>query len=387
MELSPVCLGGILHTPLLYVKENPEQRQGRYWIVAKRRRREWGRGWVETRTRASGVRYVARWREGEATRSHTLPAGASEADAWDWLDDRARAERRGVAAPDRTVDDAVTLWREQRESSWSSATRYTYARLVRLHVEPWFGGRRLSALTSDEMRLWVDGALPEAVAVMRSVLGVATREGWIAASPMRSVAVPQRKRRKYQVWSTTECKVILGAVKDDLWWRAFYAVMLSTGVRRGEILSLMWSDVDLDGATVLVRSTVTTDERGRPIQGETTKGKRTRRIALNRQAVDALKRLPERTGYVLSRHGDMASRGYVNDGHRRWCRIADVRPIRVHDIRHTVATILLDAGVPVKVVSDMLGHGSAVTTMDIYQHATAEMHRAAVGQLGDLFED
>lgn len=355
--------------------------------MAKRRRREWGRGWVETRTRASGVRYVARWREGEATRSHTLPAGASEADAWDWLDDRARAERRGVAVPDRTVDDAVTLWREQRRDGWSSSTRFTYNRLVRLHVEPWFGGRKLSALTPDEMRLWVDGALPEAVTVMRTVLEVAVREGWLPASPMRSVRVPRRKRRRHQVWSPTECKAMLDAVKDDPWWRAFYALMLSTGIRRGELLSLKWSDVDLDGSTIFVRSTVTSDEQGRPIQGETTKGKRARRIALTPQAVDALTRLPERAGYVFVRHGEMGTARYANEGHRRWCRVAGVRYIRLHDLRHSVATLLLDAGVPVKVVSDMLGHASAVTTMDIYQHATAEMHRAAVGRLGDLFED
>ena len=357
--------------------------------MARRRRRDWGRGWVEVRPRASGVRYVARWREGDGTRSRTF---GDEGEAWDFLDDRARDLRRGVDRAERTVDDALRVWERQRAGRWSDATRYTYRRLVKRHILPWFGGRKLSALTVDELRLWVEslgegGKAREAGQVLRAVLAVAVGEGWLTVSPMRGIRLARVRPSRQRVWSTAEVRAVLRAVRGDAWWRAFYALALTTGMRRGELLALDWDDVDLDGRTVLIRRTVTTDAHGVPMVGEATKGRRARRVTLTALAVAAVTALPERAGLVLGRDGQLTTATYVHNNHKRWCRVAGVPELRVHDLRHTCATLLLAQGVPVKVVADILGHSSATITMDIYQHTTDAMHRQAADALGDALED
>lgn len=357
--------------------------------MGRRRRRDWGRGWVERRVRSSGVRYVARWREGEATRSRTFE---SEHDAWDFLDDRARRERRGVPVEERTVEDAIRMWEAQRGSRWSEATVYTYRRVVRWHILPWFGGRKLRALTPDEMRLWVESMgtkskAREAGQIMKAVLNVAVGEGWLPSSPMRGVRLARVRRKRYQVWTDGEARAVLRKVRDDPWWRAFYTLALTAGLRRGELLALDWNDVDLDARTAVIRRTVTTDRAGVAVIGTETKSRRVRRVTLALPAVEALRAMPEREGLVFARNGDKATETWVFNNHKRWCRAAGVPEIRVHELRHTCATLLLHEGVPVKVVSDLLGHSSASITMDIYQHTTDAMHRQAVDRLGDLFED
>jgi integrase len=169
-------------------------------------------------------------------------------------------------------------------------------------------------------------------------------------------------------------------------------------MRRGELAGLRWQDVDLDAGTLAVTQQRTTADY-RVVVAEP-KARSRRVITLDASVIDALRahrrrQLEERlaarpawadTEYVIV---DEVGRPYHPQRLRllfeRACREAEVPPIRLHDLRHTMATTALRAGIHPKVVQERLGHSSIALTLDTYSHVTPTLQRAAAETLGELF--
>lgn len=117
----------------------------------------------------------------------------------------------------------------------------------------------------------------------------------------------------------------------------------------------------------------------------TTKSRRPRRVTLTDGAVKILKSIGPSTGLVFpGRDGRPLHGSVLPKGHKRWCEKAGVPVIRMHDIRHTTATLLLEQGVHPKVVAEILGHSSIQITLDLYSHVSDELGRSAIDRMGDL---
>lgn len=162
------------------------------------------------------------------------------------------------------------------------------------------------------------------------------------------------------------------------------AVAAGTGLRRGELCGLRWSDVDLDGAELVVRRAVVEVAGRVTVKG--TKTHQIRRLALSEGLVGVLGRHREAVlerariseagwaedPYVWSRALDASEPlrpGLVTKGWVALCRSVGVEGVRFHDLRHLHATTLIDAGVPVTTVAARLGHAQVSTTTNIYAHA------------------
>jgi integrase len=160
-----------------------------------------------------------------------------------------------------------------------------------------------------------------------------------------------------------------------------------TGMRRGEVLGLRWADVDFDAATLSVRRSVSCT--GYEVHTTPTKTRTSRRaIDLDQRTVAVLR---DWRHHQLAELGPDAADGAVftrPDGRPvhphslsqtvdRLQRAAGVPPIRLHDLRHTHATLMLKHGVPLKVVSERLGHSTPAFTMAVYQHVLPGMQRDA----------
>ena len=175
-------------------------------------------------------------------------------------------------------------------------------------------------------------------------------------------------------------------------WR----LALATGLRRGELCGLRWKDVDLAAGTLSVASTRVVADA--VVTGEPKTKAGARMVSLDRETVLALSIW--RRGQAEERLA--AGAGWSDTGlvfvdvlgvppHpetiTRWWREAVARAglpaIRLHDARHTAATVMLRAGVPVKVVSQRLGHADVAVTMRVYQHVTAQDDRAAADAAAD----
>jgi integrase len=155
-------------------------------------------------------------------------------------------------------------------------------------------------------------------------------------------------------------------------------------MRKGEALGLHWKDVDLDRRVLYVRHTLVSINNSQAVLSDPkTEGSRAW-VALSHRAVEALRRQQGRAttdpdGLVFTRPDRRPLRPqYVLDRFRQLSAEAALPPIRVHDLRHLAATIMLSAGVPIAMVSKTLRHKNLATTVDIYGHLTQEAAQEAV---------
>lgn len=190
------------------------------------------------------------------------------------------------------------------------------------------------------------------------------------------------------------------AARSDPDFACFLHLGATSGARRGELLALRWTDLDLDLGTLTISRSVIESSSG-VVLTKDTKTHASRMIALDADTLDALvlhrKRAEERAaacGVSLDRDALVFSS--EPDGSRPWTpsvvtrrfmRLRDgggFKGLRLHDLRHFAATRLLAAGVPVRTVSGRLGHSNAATTLGVYAHFVEESDRDAAVTLGSL---
>lgn len=187
---------------------------------------------------------------------------------------------------------------------------------------------------------------------------------------------------------------------DETRWGPFFRVALGTAARRGELLALRWSDVDLDGGTMTIaRAVVETSgpRRGARVVEKTTKTDRVRVVPLGALALDALRtqrrmqavdRLRIGAAFQDSGHVFQGAIGgalvpYLATDAFRYLRTRLKIDATLHDLRHTAATWMLAGGIDVKTVATVLGHSAASTTLNVYGHVVAGAQAKAVAAIDE----
>jgi integrase len=246
--------------------------------------------------------------------------------------------------------------------------------------------------------------------IVHAGLGAAVRDGLLAVNPADKADPPSAKAAaapEMKVWAVDELRAFLerrAQVHDELW--IAWSLLAATGMRRGEALALRWGDVDFDGARLSVRRAAALIQRkGEPseiVVGPPKSGK-PRVVDVDPGILAALKAHKAAQGtlslalardgaYVLAdldgnvRSPNAFSKRFDRSvGAVRRALGDDVlKRIRLHDLRHTHAMLLLKAGVPVKVVSERLGHANAMITLGVYAHVTPGMQAEAAAKFGEL---
>ena len=231
--------------------------------------------------------------------------------------------------------------------------------------------------------------------VLHKALADAVRLEVLAANPASRATVPRidlsanAAPTGAQAWTPAQIRRFLEVTADhalaDLW-----RVALGTGMRRGELLGLRWQDLDLDVPQVTV-ATALTHVDGR-LRLKATKTNRVRTLHLDDDTAAALARQPRRDPnpfpVVFTRpDGSPWRPEVVTDRWRRLVRTLDLPRLTLHGLRHSHATALLAAGVPVKVVSERLGHATIAMTMDTYAHVLPAMDRDAAHAYAAMLVD
>jgi integrase len=342
-----------------------------------------------------------------------------------------RARQSFLAMPDSAAIGracSVRRWLEQWLSTMAEQVRPSTMRGYREHIRhyliPHLGQIRLASLRrahvqaafriiasgrSKRGRLLAASTLDRIRATLRSLLSDAVRQGLIGFNPATGVRLPKPSRVRpvlwtptretawrdtgqrpaVAVWSRQHLATFLSAVKDDPLFPLWRLVAL-TGLRRGEIVALRWSDVDLEAASLTIREQIVVVD-GRDIVGPPKSASSHRSIALYNTTVELLqvqwcrhrRDLTEtgrnRDGYVfLNTNGQRLRPDYLTRRLATLIAASGLPPVRLHDLRHGAASIALAAGVDLKVVQDMLGRASIVTTADIYTSVLSEAaHTAA----------
>lgn len=303
-----------------------------------------------------------------------------------------------------SVADFFAQWLAVHESQVRATTHRRYRGIVHNHVLPTLGAKKLTALTALDLQRRYDqmraaGATPAAIAythtVIRTGLNQAVRWGLLDRNVATLVRPPRVTVAEFTTWTRDEVSQVF-AVTDETDLAAFWRVALLCGLRRGELLGLWWEDVDLEGRTLAVRRTMFKGTAGWELGPPKTVSSR-RSVALPDSCVVALTNLRDRQLFQRQRRGELWAAGpsfvftnatggplHVNTVARQFQRIsqaAGVPVIRLHDTRHTCATLMLQAGVHPKVVSEMLGHAGIQVTLDRYSHIVPSMQRAAADAL------
>lgn len=368
-----------------------------------------GDGWIQERSRKDGsLAFVARWRE-----DHPKRGPVWKAKTFDTMDaaehhlyEIGRAKRSGRYIPDdrRTVTDMVRDYIRRGGRVWKANTVATYTTILTNVIAPAIGDVRVKELTATRCQHFIDAVSrqysPARVELIRAVITGALKEqvalDAIPKNPMAGVRMPKKTKTERQMWTPAHVAAVMRVVKVDPMLHAYYAVALTTGMRPGEIRALMWDDIDLDAGTVTVRRSITRAENYRPVIGDSTKTGRIRTVAIPPRTVAALKRYRVSQSERRLQAGAWATESVVfdrGDGHpiaqqtfarkhERVIALAGVPHLTPHGMRHVAATLLLEAGVDIKIVSDTLGHKNTDTTRDIYQHVGDELKRTAADVLG-----
>ncbi|MET1011433.1 MAG: site-specific integrase, partial [Actinomycetota bacterium] len=233
--------------------------------------------------------------------------------------------------------------------------------------------------------------------MLHRALERAVQRSLIARNPARLAEKPKPKRHEIKPWSASETAQFLSAAEGDRLHAAF-VLMATAGLRRGEALGLAWRDLDLDQGTASVRrALVLVGNVPTFNEPKTNAGRRSVPLAV--QTVAALKAHRKRQAEERLAYADVfVDQGIVFaredgapvhperflDAFHRIAKAAGLRPTRPHDLRHGWASRALEAGVPVRAVQEVLGHASAMVTLDVYQHVGQGVKSDAAQLVADL---
>jgi integrase len=308
-----------------------------------------------------------------------------------------------------TVADITERWLEHVEPDISPATASAYRVYLRNWIVPRLGERKVDRLRPADLdRFYASvrkhlsaASVLKVHSILRAALGQAVRWQMITDNPATHATPPRVTRPPVQAPTPDDVARLLAAAHaEDPEFALYLRLAAVTGARRGELCALRWDDLDLEDGQVVVARSLTVGDKG--LIEKRTKTDRVRRLALDDVTVAALREQQRFAGErARACDVDLSPKAYVfardPEGKEPWrpdsgatgrfMRLRDqlgFKGIRLHDLRHYVATHLLEAGVPVRAVSERLGHANATTTLGIYAHAVPATDQRSADLLGDL---
>jgi integrase len=314
-----------------------------------------------------------------------------------------------VAPEQLTVAAYLNRWLEVIKPTLRYSTWLRHEQIVRLHVLPLLGAVALVDLTPDDLeRLYADrlasGMAAQSVrrihVTLHKAMRRANRQGIVERNVVALVDPPRLAHVEMRTLTAAEAKRFLAASRPDR-LHALFVLAVTSGMRQGELIGLRWHQVDLDRRLLRITAGAALTETGREIAE--TKTRRSRRpITLTDLAVRALEchrslQFDERAAHGLewneldlvfpNRAGRLLNG--ANLLHRDFHSIleaAGLPRLRFHDLRHTFATLALEAGIHPRVVSDMLGHASVQLTLDRYSHVNQAVQSDAADRINRILE-
>lgn len=300
-----------------------------------------------------------------------------------------------------TLAELVDAWFQLVEGDLSPKTVEDRRRIWRLHVRPALGSQHIDRIGAAQLdalyasmrrRHYSPATVVKVHAFLRGAFGQAVKWGWLASNPAQRATPPKQPRTKVVVPDVEAIHRVLSLLDAEApHFGALYRLGALTGMRRGELCALRWSDVDLEAGVLHVRRALVAVS-GIKVE-KPTKSDRVRRLAIGPEAVAVLrthrayvaeKRLSLGLGQdadgfvfpaVLDRDRPIHP-STVTHRWRAWCDRAGVSGLRLHDLRHHSASKLVAAGVDLRTVMERHGWSSLATTQR-YVHAVEAKDREA----------
>ena len=292
------------------------------------------------------------------------------------------------------------------------STLEAYRDLANNQIKRFIGDKQLSALkTVDIQKLYnkvknegrmrehptlgytlSDTVVRKVHMLLHQALDAAVREHLIPNNPTNGTTIPKCNYAEKQILCDSQLDTFLEAIKEEKYWSDFFYTEIMTGLRRGEICGLKWSDLDVNTGNLRVQRSVSVKKGGGVNIGETKTDKGVRSITLPQSVIEML-RIRQKTAiseWIFPNlfHSELPiSPAAAYRKLKAILKRAELPMIRFHDLRHTFATHAMQGGVDAKTLSGILGHTNASFTLDTYTHVTADMQKNASDVVSNMMKN
>jgi integrase len=307
------------------------------------------------------------------------------------------------------LSDYLDKWLEEiakprlRQNTFDS-----YSWIVKKYIKDKLGRTKLSDLQSYQIQklygeLLKKGLSPKTVRYTHTILSSALKQAvkWkmFIQNPCDLCELPRLVKKEMKYFTPEEAKLFLDVAKTSKWF-VLFLIIIESGMRPEEYFGLQWKDIDFEQGCISVRRVVIEGKQGGFYFAETKTKKSRRKIPISTSVINALKlhrhkqleaRMKLGADYqnldliFASEVGTPLQRKNFSDRHfKPLMKKAKVSKIRLYDLRHTTATLLLSESVNPKIVQERLGHSSIVLTLDTYSHVLPTMQEDATAKLEKL---
>jgi len=309
-----------------------------------------------------------------------------------------------VTASAMKVGDWMDKWLQLYLPNIESTTRDSYRDKIDNYIKPVLGSIPIKALKTDNVQSWINGLksrglAPKTIRNAYNNLNAAIKKAvvlrMIPYNPCGGVELPKMKKYQANVYTATQVNNLLAVAANTDFYLAI-AIAASTGVRRGELAALKWEHVDLTNKVIHIRENMV--KAGTEILEKSPKSDAGRRdISIGSDVAALLSNAKmqyfiDKTepgfkdlGYVVhKKNGDPYRPDAITKKWERFLEHHNLPHIRLHDLRHTHATLLIQSGVSPKVVQERLGHADINITLNTYTHVMPEMAQEAADKIDSL---
>jgi integrase len=316
-----------------------------------------------------------------------------------------------------TVADYLERWlKDFAQPNLAPRTAEGYEHIIRRHVIPGLGRIPLTQVKPEHLQKyysekllkgWCDGkgglsqnTVRHHHVTLHDALQNAVKRGLLARNPADAVSPPHPQKPEMRTWDEEDIKRFLNTARETEYYPLFYTAFF-TGLRRSELLALRWQEVDLLYCQLSVIRSLHHLRNGTTVfrQPKTAKGRRT--VALPPSAVLVLKEHRQKQELERAMIGKPLTDEDLVFAHldggpllpdtitHAWIKIVrrtGLKNIRLHDARHSHASLMLKQGIHPKIVQERLGHSSIQVTLDTYSHVAPGLQEAAANRFDDMFE-
>lgn len=354
--------------------------------------------WKKTRINKDGSKsYVVGWRDHNGKTGKKTFRKSREADAFktDLQNKFNRGEYRPVK--DITFLELAQSWYNIKETEVRPETARMYRNHLELRLLPAFGGFRVQNISPQAVKEFsaeLTGTLaPEThrkcLMTLRTILDQGIEWGYLGRNAAAFAKAPKKPQRDLEILSPAEMTVLIESTDER--YRTLVATGCYTGLRISELFGLKWSDVNLAKGTIKVRQN---SQQGTFYEPKSTKSRRTlpvpatvvemllKHLSWQRQWI---KNNKDDLVFTNTRGGHMNYQNFTSRYFSPTLETAGLARITPHAMRHSYASALLTAGVPIQEVSKILGHSDPSVTLRIYAHVLPESEKGTAKKLDEIF--
>jgi len=289
----------------------------------------------------------------------------------------------------------------------------TYCAHIKTHILPVFGNKELSEIKTLHIVTFINdlskpgarkdgkgdtlapGTIQITHRVLKNILTRATEWQLIKSNPMVNVKKPKAEQTEFEFYDEVEAKEVITALyQEPRRWRLFILGAMIGGCRRGELIGLEWSEVDFEQMAISINKSISLTEHSKAVEKGPKSKSSKRTIDMpewymnelethlreweieKKKAMLAGEWIGENRGYVFhAGYGKPLYYSYPTEWWKKFLKRHKLKQIRLHDLRHSSATLLIEAGASMKAIQKRLGHAKHQTTADIYAHVTKKVSR------------